>query len=161
MVLNSFIYTSIFQACAALADLNLGAQVHADAIKTGLVSYLYGEGAMISMYSRCGRSDYAYQVFELLENPDSVAWTAIICGYAYHGNAIEALSLFIRMQDCGVRPNAVTFIGVLTACSHSGLVTERKKYLESMGVSTVWSQLSTIMTVWLIYTSCWATTGGT
>lgn len=132
VVLNSFIYTSIFQACAALADLNLGAQVHADAIKTGLVAYLYGESAMISMYSRCGRSDYAYQVFESLENPDTVAWTAIICGYAYHGNAIEALSLFNRMQDCGVRPNAVTFIGVLTACSHSGLVTEGKKYLESM-----------------------------
>lgn len=132
VVLNSFIYTSIFQACAALADLNLGAQVHADAIKTELVAYLYGESAMISMYSRCGRSDCAYQVFESLENPDTVAWTAIICGYAYHGNVIEALSLFNRMQDCGVRPNAVTFIGVLTACSHSGLVTEGKKYLESM-----------------------------
>ncbi|KAK7840479.1 pentatricopeptide repeat-containing protein, partial [Quercus suber] len=132
VVLNSFIYTSIFQACAALADLNLGAQVHADAIKTELVAYLYGESAMISMYSRCGRSDCAYQVFESLENPDTVAWTAIICGYAYHGNVIKALSLFNRMQDCGVRPNAVTFIGVLTACSHSGLVTEGKKYLESM-----------------------------
>ena len=134
VVLNSFIYTSIFQACAALADLNLGAQAHADAIKRGLVSYLYGESAMITMYSRCGRLDYANQAFELLDKPDTVAWTAIICGYAYHGNATEALSLFNRMQDCGVRPNAVTFIGVLTACSHSGLVTEGKRHLESMRV---------------------------
>lgn len=132
VVLNSFVYTSIFQACAALADLNLGAQAHADAIKRGLVSYLYGESAMITMYSRCGRLDYAYRAFESLDKPDTVAWTAIICGYAYHGNATEALRLFNRMRDCGVRPNAVTFIGVLTACSHSGLVTEGKNYLDSM-----------------------------
>ncbi|KAG2706471.1 hypothetical protein I3843_05G093200 [Carya illinoinensis] len=131
VVLNSFIYTSIFQACAALSDLNLGAQAHADAIKRGLVN-VYGESAMITMYSRCGRLDYAYRAFASLDRPDTVAWTAIICGYACHGNATEALSFFNRMQDCGVRPNAVTFIGVLTACSHSGLVREGKQYLDSM-----------------------------
>lgn len=132
VILNSFVYTSIFQACAALADLNSGAQAHADAIKRGLVSYLYGESAMITMYSRCGRLDCADRVFESLDKPDTVAWTALICGYAYHGKATEALRLFNRMQDCGVRPNAVTFIGLLTACSHSGLVAEGKQYLDSM-----------------------------
>lgn len=61
-----------------------------------------------------------------------MAWTAIICGYAYHGNASEALRLFSRMQNSGIKPNSVTFIAVLTACSHSGLVTEAKQYLDSM-----------------------------
>ncbi|CAK7336062.1 unnamed protein product [Dovyalis caffra] len=130
--INSFTYTSIFQACSALADFSSGAQAHADAIKSCLVAYQHGESAMITMYSRCGRLDYATRVFESLDEPDAVAWTAIIAGYAYQGNAPEALKLFRRMQDCGVRPNAVTFIAVLTACSHSGLVIEGRQYLESM-----------------------------
>ncbi|KAJ6702136.1 PENTATRICOPEPTIDE (PPR) REPEAT PROTEIN [Salix koriyanagi] len=99
--INSFTYTSIFQACSALADFNSGAQTHADAIKSGLVAYQHGESAMITMYSRCGRLDYATRVFESIGDPDAVAWTAIIAGYAYQGNAPEALELFRRMQDCG------------------------------------------------------------
>ncbi|KAJ0038090.1 hypothetical protein Pint_23813 [Pistacia integerrima] len=77
-VLNSWIYTNIFQACSALADFNLGGQAHADAMKNGVISYLYGESALVSMYSRCGRLDYATQAFELIDAPDTVAWTAII-----------------------------------------------------------------------------------
>ncbi|XP_057949110.1 pentatricopeptide repeat-containing protein At5g13270, chloroplastic [Malania oleifera] len=132
VVLNRFIYTSIFQACSALADLNTGAQAHGDAIKRSLISYLHGESAIITMYSKCGRLDYAYRAFESLEKPDTVAWTAIISGCAYHGNALEALRLFKKMQASGVRPNAVTFVAVLTACSHSGLVMEAKQFLDSM-----------------------------
>ncbi|XP_031260962.1 pentatricopeptide repeat-containing protein At5g13270, chloroplastic-like [Pistacia vera] len=131
-VLNSWIYTNIFQACSALADFNLGGQAHADAMKNGVISYLYGESALVSMYSRCGRLDYATQAFELIDAPDTVAWTAIISGNSYHGNASEALRLFRRMQYCGVRPNAVTFIAVLTACSHSGLITEAKHFMDTM-----------------------------
>lgn len=130
--LNPFIYTSVFQACAGLTDLNMGSQAHGDAIKRGLVSYLYGESAMVTMYSKCGRLDYAYRVFESMDEPDAVAWTAMISGYAYHGNAVEAMKFFRRMQSYGVKPNAVTFIALLTACSHSGLVAEAKQFLDSM-----------------------------
>ncbi|KAF8408480.1 hypothetical protein HHK36_007635 [Tetracentron sinense] len=130
--LNSFIYTSIFQVCSALADLNLGTQVHGDAIKRGLFSDLYGGSALITMYSRSGRIDCARRAFELINEPDTVAWTAIIAGCAYYGIASEALKLFRRMQSCGVMPNAVTFVGVFTACSHSGLVSEAREYLDLM-----------------------------
>ncbi|KAL0421629.1 UNVERIFIED_CONTAM: Pentatricopeptide repeat-containing protein, chloroplastic [Sesamum latifolium] len=132
VVLNEFIYTSIFQVCSAFADFNFGSQAHGDAIKRGLVSYLYGESAMITMYAKCGRLDYAYQVFQSMDEPDTVAWTAMIAGCAYHGNALEALSLFREMQASGVSMNAVTFIAVFTACSHAGLVEEANRYLESM-----------------------------
>ncbi|KAL2519755.1 Pentatricopeptide repeat-containing protein [Abeliophyllum distichum] len=132
VALNEFIYTSIFQVCSAFADLSLGTQSHGDAIKRGLISYLYGESAMITMYAKCGRLDLAYQVFELMDEPDTVAWTAMIAGYAYHGSASEALNLLNRMQASGVRPNAVTFVAVLTACSHTGLIEEAEQYLESM-----------------------------
>lgn len=132
MVLNSFMYTSISQACSELADLNTGSQFHADAIKRGLVSHLKGESALVTMYSRCGSLDYARRTFELIEDPDTVAWTAIIAGYAYHGHASEALGLFRRMQSCGTRPNCYTFTAIFTACSHSGKVLEARQYLDSM-----------------------------
>ncbi|KAI3410885.1 DYW_deaminase domain-containing protein, partial [Psidium guajava] len=130
--LNPFIYTSIFQACSTLADINSGAQAHADAIKRGLISPLYGESALVTMYSKCGDMDYASRVFGSIREPDTVAWTAIIAGYAYHGIASEALRYFRKMQDSGARPNGVTFVAVLTACSHSSLITEAECYLKSM-----------------------------
>ncbi|XP_026655710.2 pentatricopeptide repeat-containing protein At5g13270, chloroplastic isoform X1 [Phoenix dactylifera] len=132
MVLNSFIYTSLFQVCAALADPNSGSQLHADAIKSGLVSKLYGESALVTMYSRSGNLDYARRTFELIAEPDTVAWTAIIAGCAYHGQASEALELFNRMESHGVKPNSIAFIGILNACSHSGLISEARECLDSM-----------------------------
>ncbi|XP_074340494.1 pentatricopeptide repeat-containing protein At5g13270, chloroplastic-like [Apium graveolens] len=132
VLLNSFMYTSILQCWSAVADFSLGTQAHVDAIKRGLISYLHGESAMVTMYAKCGRLDYAYQVFEPIDEPDVVAWTAIIAGCAYHGHASEALRFFRRMQACGVGPNAVIFIAVLTACSHSGLVREAEQYLKAM-----------------------------
>ncbi|KAJ9548928.1 hypothetical protein OSB04_021471 [Centaurea solstitialis] len=131
-MLNPFIYTSVFQACSAVAAFDLGAQAHGDAIKRGLVSYLYGESAMITMYARCGRLDYARQVFESIQKPDNVTWTAIIAGCAYHGDAPEALRLFRRMLSSDVRPNAITFIAVFTAYNYSGLIEEAKECLHSM-----------------------------
>ena len=132
VLLNSFIYTNMFQACSGLSDLICGSQIHADAIKKGLVSFLSGESAMITMYSKCGKVDYAHQAFLTIDKPDTIAWTAIICAHAYHGKASEALRLFKEMQGSGVKPNAITFIGLLNACSHSGLVKEGKQFLDSM-----------------------------
>ncbi|XP_077209967.1 pentatricopeptide repeat (PPR) superfamily protein [Tasmannia lanceolata] len=132
MVLNSFIYTSLFQSCSALADLNMGSQLHGNAIKRGLVSDLYGESALVTMYSRSGSLDYAIRAFDSIDKPDIVAWTAIIAGCAYHGHALEALGFFRKMKNSGLRPNSVTFVCLLTACSHSGLVLEARDYLDSM-----------------------------
>ncbi|OWM76262.1 hypothetical protein CDL15_Pgr009908 [Punica granatum] len=130
--LNPSIYTIVFQACSVAVDLSLGAQAHADAIKRGLVSPLLGESALITMYAKCGKLDCACRVFESINKPDTVAWTAMISGHAYHGNAHEALKLFTRMLDYGVRPNGVTFVALLTACSHSNMVAEAKCYLDRM-----------------------------
>ncbi|KAG2274042.1 hypothetical protein Bca52824_056597 [Brassica carinata] len=131
-VLNSFTYTSVFQACSVLADCNIGGQVHGDAIKRSLVGAQYGESALITMYSKCGCLDDARAVFESMDNPDIVAWTAFISGHAYYGNASEALRLFEEMVSCGMKPNSVTFIAVLTACSHAGLIEQGKHYLDTM-----------------------------
>ncbi|XP_011623525.1 pentatricopeptide repeat-containing protein At5g13270, chloroplastic [Amborella trichopoda] len=130
--MNSFIYSSVFQACAVLADLNLGTQLHGDGIKMGLISDLYGESSLVTMYSRCGCFENSCRVFESIEDPDIVAWTAMIAGCAYHGHASKALQLFERMKLLGVRPNTITFVGLLTACSHAGFVSKAWNYLDSM-----------------------------
>lgn len=132
VIMNEFMYTSIFQVCSAFSEFSFGSQAHGDAIKRCLVSCLYGESALITMYAKCGRLDYGYKVFESIRKPDTVAWTAMVAGFAYHGNAFEALRLFKKMQASGIRPNAVTFVALFTACSHAGLVAEAKQYLESM-----------------------------
>ncbi|KAG9446206.1 hypothetical protein H6P81_012334 [Aristolochia fimbriata] len=131
--LNSFIYTSMFQACSGLADLSMGSHLHCDAIKRGLIARPHGESALVTMYSRCGCLDDAHQAFELIEEPDTVAWTAMIAGVAYHGHAYKALDLFDKMLSKGVRPNSITFVAIFTACSHAGLVTEAMRYFSSMG----------------------------
>lgn len=133
-VVNEFMYTTIFQLCSAFADFNFGSQAHGDAIKRGLVSYLYGESAMITMYAKCGRLDYAHKVFESIYEPDTVAWTSMIAAYAHHGKASEALNLFKKMASSSSRAkmNEVTFVAVFTACSHGGLIEEANKILTSM-----------------------------
>ncbi|KAM1194740.1 hypothetical protein ACFX2J_021334 [Malus domestica] len=100
---------------------------------------------LVDFYVKCSKFESACRAFKRIhdpidvswsaiisDKPDSAAWTAIICGYAYHGNVFEALTLFKIMQNSGVKPNSITFIAVLAACSHSSLVTEGKQYLESM-----------------------------
>ncbi|WOL11632.1 hypothetical protein Cni_G20396 [Canna indica] len=130
VTLNSFIYSSLFQASSALADSSSGSQLNADAIKRGLISILVGDSALVTMYARCGNLEYARRAFELIAEPNTVAWTTIITGCSYHGQALEALKLFGKMLSYHVKPNSITFVGILNACSHTGMVSLAREYLD-------------------------------
>ncbi|KAI3457296.1 hypothetical protein Pfo_013959 [Paulownia fortunei] len=80
--------------------------------------------ALIDMYAKCGSVELAHKVFNRIADKDVVVWSAMIMGYGLHGWGREAINLFNEMKDAGVRPNDVTFLGLITACSHSGLVEE-------------------------------------
>jgi pentatricopeptide repeat protein len=84
------------------------------------------------MYSKCGSIEGACQVFEKMVNRDVITWNAMIGGYAQHGYAREALGLFKRMLEERVRPNSVTFVGVLSACSRAGRLTEGRRFFTSV-----------------------------
>ncbi|EPS68237.1 hypothetical protein M569_06531 [Genlisea aurea] len=131
-LLNECTYTSVFQLCSSFADFSFGSQLHGDAIKRALISQPQGESTLITMYAKCGFLESALRIFESIDEPDTVAWTAIISGCASHGKALEALNLFEKMHSSGIRANEVTFVAVFTACSHAGLVDEAKRYLETM-----------------------------
>ena len=83
--------------------------------------------ALIYMYAKCGHIDKASQVFQTLPCKGVYVWNAMIGELAMHGYGIEAIDRFREMQGNGIKPDGITFIAVLSACSHSGLVEKGKE----------------------------------
>eukprot|EP01018_Ginkgo_biloba_P007459 Gb_18840 [translate_table: standard] len=121
---NQSSFASVLSACTSLACLELGKQVHDHILKNGFESAVISGNALITMYAGCGSLGDAIHVFSKMTGRDVVSWTAMITGYAQHGCGKEALRLFKQMQLEGIKPDDITFIGVLFACSHAGLVDE-------------------------------------
>ncbi|CBI28142.3 unnamed protein product, partial [Vitis vinifera] len=88
--------------------------------------------ALIEMYAKCGFIEKSLEIFNGLKEKDTASWTSIICGLAMNGKTSKALELFAEMVQTGVKPDDITFIGVLSACSHGGLVEEGRKHFRSM-----------------------------
>lgn len=130
--INSFTFGSAVSAAANSASVKLGKQIHAMIIKTGYVSEIEVSNVLITLYAKCGTLDEAERQFFEMPEKNKVSWNAMITGYSQHGRGFEALSLFEDMKQLGVLPNHVTFVGVLTACSHVGLVDEGISYFKSM-----------------------------
>ncbi|KAJ0970450.1 hypothetical protein J5N97_023327 [Dioscorea zingiberensis] len=125
-------FSSIMPACAHLTTLHLGKQLHGYVIRGGFDDNVFVASAIVDMYAKCGNIGTARYIFDGIKVLDMVSWTAMIMGYALHGPAEEALSLFQRMEKENGKPNYVAFVAVLTACSHSGLIDEAWRYFHSM-----------------------------
>eukprot|EP01018_Ginkgo_biloba_P014495 Gb_16757 [translate_table: standard] len=125
-------FTSILPACADLAALEQGMQIHEEIIRSGFESDVFVGSALVDMYAKCGSIEYARQVFDKKTQRDVVSWNAMIAGYAMHGYGKEALKLFEHMQHSSSIPDHITFIGVLSACAHAGLVDEGRQYFNCM-----------------------------
>lgn len=130
---NSITIASILPACAQSVALSHGRTIHGYMVRSGLgYSDLFVANAVMDMYVKCGQMDYAEHVFRRLPKTDLVSWNTMIQGYAINGNADTALALFDQMLVNGIIPDGVTFIGVLSACSHRGLIDEGWKHFNSM-----------------------------
>ncbi|KAK7277155.1 hypothetical protein RIF29_18306 [Crotalaria pallida] len=119
---NEFAFASLLSVCGSMAFLEQGKQVHAHVLHIGLDHETMVHSALISMYSKCGSLQDASKIFDGIKTNDIISWTAMISGYAEHGYSREAINLFEKISIIGLKPDYVTFIGVLTACSHAGLV---------------------------------------
>ncbi|KAK3420654.1 hypothetical protein EUGRSUZ_G01514 [Eucalyptus grandis] len=124
--------TTMIGAYTEMASLDMGSQVHCYAVKTGLVLDVSVANALIDMYAKCGSLKIARTLFDSIVNPDVISWSSLIVGYAQFGHAEEALKLYEKMRSLGVKPNEVTIVGVLTACSHVGLVEEGWELYKTM-----------------------------
>lgn len=129
-----FILSSLIAGSATLAMLELGKQVHRLVIGLGYDTNAYVSNALIDMYAKCSDVLAAERIFGGMKKTDIVSWTSIIVGMAQHGRAVEALSLYDKMTLAGVRPNEVTFTGIIYACSHAGLVERGRRLFNSMVV---------------------------
>ncbi|XP_062234199.1 pentatricopeptide repeat-containing protein At4g21065-like [Phragmites australis] len=132
---DNFTMVSLLTACASLGALPQGRALHA-CIKQRLVEEdIYLGTALLDMYMKCGRVNEATIVFQRMGERDVRTWTAMIAGLAFNGMGKAALEHFCRMKRDGFQPNSVTYIAVLTACSHSSLLNEGRMYFDEMRTS--------------------------
>lgn len=129
---NDATLVTVLSACSRLGALDMGKWVHAYADNIGLTRNLFVGNALVDMYAKCGNIENAIDVFNNLDRKDIITWNTIINGLAIHGHAADALSLFDQMKDTGEKPDGVTFVGILAACTHMGLVKEGFSYFHSM-----------------------------
>lgn len=129
---NSVTMVSVLQACAALAALEQGKLLHGYILRKGLDSILPMVSALVTMYARCGNLELALQVFERMEKRDVVSWNSLISSYGIHGFGRKAIQIFNEMLGQGLSPSPISFVSVLGACSHAGLVEEGKVLFKSM-----------------------------
>lgn len=122
--------TSILRACTGLALLELGSQVHVHVIKFDQDQIL--NNALLDMYCKCGSLEDAKTLFTRMFEKDVISWSTMIIGLAQNGFSFEALKLFKEMKTAGTKPNYITMVGVLFACSHAGLVNDGEYYFKSM-----------------------------
>eukprot|EP00257_Ricinus_communis_P016585 XP_015574795.1 pentatricopeptide repeat-containing protein At1g14470 [Ricinus communis] len=128
---------SIISACGHLGALELGTWIVNFISEYRIELTISGYNALIFMYSKCGNMKEAQRIFQEMETRDVVSYNSLIGGFAAHGEGNEAIKLLLSMKEEGVDPDHVTYIGVLTACSHAGLVEEGCKVFESIKIPVV------------------------
>ena len=123
---------SVLPACAQLGALELGKWIYFYADKAGFLLNICVCNALIEMYAKCGSIDEGRRLFDQMNERDVISWSTMIVGLANHGRAHEAIELFQEMQKAKIEPNIITFVGLLSACAHAGLLNEGLRYFESM-----------------------------
>ncbi|XP_020108917.1 pentatricopeptide repeat-containing protein At3g47530 [Ananas comosus] len=122
----------LLQACANLGALDFGERIREFAEEHGYIDALNVRNSLIAMYSKCGCANKAYRVFCDMPQKNVVSWSAMISGLAVNGFGRDAIEAFREMLNVGVAPDEQTFTGVLSACSHSGLVEEGLRFFDMM-----------------------------
>ncbi|KAL1220849.1 Pentatricopeptide repeat-containing protein [Cardamine amara subsp. amara] len=125
-------FTSVLPACSQLAVLEKGKQIHFSISESRLETDELLMSALLDMYSKCGNVKEASKMFNSIPKKDVVSWTVMISAYGSHGQCREALYQFDEMQKFGVKPDGVTFLAVLSACGHAGLIDEGVKIFSQM-----------------------------
>ncbi|KAL5227792.1 hypothetical protein ABZP36_016057 [Zizania latifolia] len=129
---NVVTMATVLSACAELLALRLGRELHAHAMKSMLDRHSLVENGLINMYAKCGKVTGARKVFDGMKTRDLISWNSMLAGYGMHGLCDEALALFAGMAGAMVAPDGVTFVAVLSACSHAGRVPEGRRLFDQM-----------------------------
>ncbi|KAL5699243.1 hypothetical protein ACHQM5_030175 [Ranunculus cassubicifolius] len=123
---------SVLPSCARLGALESGEWIHRFVVRNSFDSNISVSNAIIDMYAKCGCIDKALAVFKGMRERTVVSWNTVISGLAVHGRGEEAIELFTEMEPTGVMPDDITFVGLLNACAHAGLVQRAWTYFQDM-----------------------------
>ncbi|KAF3777170.1 putative pentatricopeptide repeat-containing protein [Nymphaea thermarum] len=129
---NYVTIATVLSSCAKLAVLYLGKEIHGHSLRGFLDLEVLVINGLIHMYAKCGNLQYAHRVFDRMIRKDLISWNSIIAGYAMHGLGRTALCMFDEMLNNNLKPDNFTFIAVLSACSHAGLVNEGRLLFDRM-----------------------------
>ncbi|KAM7492289.1 hypothetical protein LguiA_035210 [Lonicera macranthoides] len=129
---NLITVLALLSLSVGIASLNLIKEIHGYSIRSNVDSHPHLRSGLVEAYGRSGCLGNAHQVFESMSERDVVAWSSLISAYALHGKARTALEIFEQMELAKVKPDGVTFLGVLKACSHTGLADEAQMYFTRM-----------------------------
>ncbi|CAM6092735.1 unnamed protein product [Calypogeia fissa] len=129
---DSVTFVGMLNACASLAALEQGKALHEQILRKGLEGDIFVANSLVDMYAKCGNIEYASSVFNKMCTRNLVSWNVMLGGRSMHGHATEALAHFERMCAEGVEMDKVTFVSLIAACSHAGLVDEGVNYFNSM-----------------------------
>ncbi|KAG6506015.1 pentatricopeptide repeat-containing protein At4g19220, mitochondrial-like [Zingiber officinale] len=129
---NEFTIVSILCACTQLGDLRHGKEVHGYVFRFFLEENTFILSALVDMYSKCGRLDIASLVFESSKERSVASWNSMIAAYGMHGEGRKSIELFTSMCKSAVKTTKSTFVALLSACRHCGLVNEGLKYFNDM-----------------------------
>ncbi|XP_009591690.1 pentatricopeptide repeat-containing protein At5g16860 [Nicotiana tomentosiformis] len=130
---NAYTISCALVACARLSSLRIGRQIHAYVLRQGYEpTMVFVANCLIDMYAKSGDADAARAVFDNMSQRNTVSWTSLMTGYGMHGRGAEALQIFNEMRGAGLPIDGVTFLVVLYACSHSGMVDQGMNYFNNM-----------------------------
>ncbi|XP_055827839.1 pentatricopeptide repeat-containing protein At5g16860 [Solanum dulcamara] len=130
---NAYTISCALVACARLSSLRIGRQIHAYVLRQGYEpTIVFVANCLIDMYAKSGDVDAARLVFDNMKQRNTVSWTSLMTGYGMHGRGEEALQVFNVMRGEGLPIDGVTFLVVLYACSHSGMVEQGMNYFNNM-----------------------------
>ncbi|OAY69203.1 Pentatricopeptide repeat-containing protein, partial [Ananas comosus] len=145
---NSVTLISLLSASTQLGDLRTGRSIHSLVSVNNIKLDVPLGTALIRMYSKCGRIENAFHLFNTVKEKNLQTWAIMISGFADHGRAQEALNLFSEMEAVNIKPDSTLFSIILSACSHLGLVDEGQKYFNRMVNELISNQVWSIMVVW-------------
>ncbi|KAK8918601.1 Pentatricopeptide repeat-containing protein [Platanthera zijinensis] len=129
---DQFTLSSLISCSGDMGLLKLGEQIQCYAVKEGLDQFTYYCNSQIVLYVKIGDLGSVVRTFRDIPTINSFSWSMMILGYALHGHPTEALMLFDKMKECRVTPDEITFLAVLTACSHGGFIDEGFRNFGSM-----------------------------
>ncbi|CAK9151369.1 unnamed protein product [Ilex paraguariensis] len=125
-------FGTVLRACAGLAAVRQGKEVHCQYLRRGGWRHVIVESALVDLYAKCGCIDLAYRIFVEMPSRNLIGWNSMICGFAQNGRGAHTIRMLDEMIREGIEPDYISFIGVLFACSHTGLVDQGRKFFISM-----------------------------